>query len=87
MTSKTPTSRPRLSPAMWRALDDFAQPGGHGYGEYAYLSRATAKALRRRGLVTLGSRTSCFHARQIAWGWATEEGKRLLREHWKAERE
>jgi hypothetical protein len=70
----------RLSPAQWRALDDFAQAGGHGYGEHAYLSRATAKALQRRGLVTLGSKTSMFRARRIAWGWATEEGKRLLRE-------
>ena len=81
-TTKT-SRRMKLSPAMWKALDDFAQAGGHGYGEYSYLGYATAKALQRRGLVRLGSRTIASAKRRMAWGWATEEGNRLLREHQK----
>jgi hypothetical protein len=67
-----------LSDAQIRALEDFAQPGGHGYGEFAYLSRATARVLARRGFVTLGTRD--VGDRRIAWGWATRDGLDALRQ-------
>ena len=69
----------KLSPAMVRALRDFAEPGGHGYGEYAYLARPTAKALRDRGLVTLSTR-DLGGGRKMGWGVATEAGVAILLE-------
>ena len=41
------------------------QPGGHGYGDYAYLPSRTAEALARAGLVTLGFLRR--GRRSIAW--------------------
>lgn len=76
-----PASKPRLlSAAMWRALEDFADAGGHGYGEYAHLSKRTAQALQRRGLVELGHR-DLGGGRYMAWGHATVAGRERLRQH------
>ena len=56
----------KLSAAQVRALDKFCQPGGHGFGKYAYLSRATANALSDRGLVTLTTR-NLSNGRRLPW--------------------
>lgn len=69
----------KLSRAQIRALEDFAQAGGHGYGEYAYLSRATAKALASRGLVTLTYRI-LGGGKKMGWGFITDEGREALRQ-------
>jgi hypothetical protein len=69
----------RLSNAQVRALEDFAQPGGHGYGEYAYLSRPTARALEAKGLVSLTIR-DCGGGVRRRWGSATEAGHQTLQE-------
>lgn len=63
-----------LSKVQSKALADFVSPGGHGYGEGAYLSRATAKALEARGLVVLSGR-SMLGGWVISWGRATELGE------------
>ena len=68
-----------LSATQIKALRDFAQAGGHGYGEYAYLSRPTAKSLERRGLVRLFPRWAGPRSGKVlSWGEATEEGKAFL---------
>jgi len=67
----------KLSKAQWRALEDFAQAGGHGSGEYAYLSKPTARALERRGLVELGRRKMAYEP-SIPWGRATLAGLQQL---------
>lgn len=69
----------RLSAAQVRALDKFCQAGGHGYGEYAYLSRATAIALSERGLVVLSIR-DLGGGRKMRWGFITDAGRDALRE-------
>jgi len=66
-----------LSDAMVRALDDFAAPGGHGYGDGAYLSRATAHALQGRGLIELSVRRPGGGV-MIGWGTATDDGRDAL---------
>ncbi len=69
-------SNPALSEAQMKALSQFAQHGGHGYGENAYLSTATAKSLAKAGLVRLGWRRS--GTKDISWGLATEAGIDIL---------
>ena len=71
----------KLSETQIDALYAFAQAGGHGFGEYAYLSKATAHSLARKGLVKLGSRPGSVHSgRRIQWGIVTPEGLQALRE-------
>lgn len=83
MTTNEPTPRDLaiknagLTHAQWDALDKFAQPGGHGYGEFAYLPIPTARALERRGLVTLGRRES-LRGRLFRHGEATAAGRAVL---------
>jgi hypothetical protein len=67
----------RVTEPQWEALDKFGQAGGHGFGEYAYLPRPTAKVLARRGLVELGRR-SLSGSRSIPWGTITDAGRELL---------
>jgi len=64
----------KLSDAQVNGLRKFSQAGGHGYGEYAYLSRATAKSLAKKGLVTLSYRG------KYPWGEATELGRKVLKD-------
>jgi hypothetical protein len=45
-----------LSPTQIKALQKIAQAGGHGFGEYCYLSRTTAMALYLRDLIEVGSK-------------------------------
>ena len=60
---------PALSTAQQRALAKIEGGLGHGYGEGAYLSRPTAKALARKGLIVLGTRPSTG-GRRLAWAVA-----------------
>lgn len=69
----------RLTDAMLRALRDFAEPGGHGFGEHTYISRSTAHALRDRSLVDFSVR-DLGGGRRMAWGTATPEGRAVLRQ-------
>lgn len=66
-----------LTEVQWTALDKFNQPGGHGFGEYAYLPTPTAKALEARRLVKLGRRYYDGH-RSMLWGEITPAGRALL---------
>lgn len=70
----------KLTAAQLKALQDFAQPGGHGWGEYAYLGRRTAKALEKRGLVELPMRR-IGPGRYLPWGRLTQAGLDALNEH------
>jgi len=67
----------KLSKAQLKALEDFAQAGGHGWGEYAYLGRRTAKALEKRGLVELPVRR-VGSGRWMPWGYITQAGLDVL---------
>ena len=72
----------KLTPAMLDALYKFSNPGGHGFGEYAYLARSTTLALARLGYVTIGSRTILGWGgapRSIAWAVLTETGLEAFR--------
>lgn len=74
----------KLSDAQWKALEKIAQPGGHGYGEYAHLSRATAKALAKKGLVTLGYRPSGVYPGRRPHAEITDAGRALLKQRQEA---
>jgi hypothetical protein len=52
----------KLSKAQAAALHKIARGHGHGFGEYCYLSRATADALSKMGLVVLGLRGDIWAA-------------------------
>ena len=72
----------KLSNAQIRALEDFARPGGHGFGEFANLSRATAFALARLGYIRIGTKhLGSFAGREnrISWGVATKAGYDVLK--------
>ncbi len=81
-TPMAPTKpAPKLSAAQTKALYKFSGSGGHGYGEYAYLPRSTARALAKMGLVRLGwVRTTGLggQRRSMPWGLATAAGMAVL---------
>lgn len=45
----------KLSKAEVKALRFFSQPGGHGYGENSGIRTPTVHALKRKGLIEIGS--------------------------------
>jgi hypothetical protein len=67
-----------MTKAQQEALRKFAQAGGHGYGEFSYLSKPTARALTRMGLVRLGWRRATYGRGNIPWGVATQAGVEAL---------
>jgi hypothetical protein len=71
----------KLSSAQTRALEKFCQLGGHGFGEFAYLSRATALALARMGYIRIGTKQSGLGSAldRLSWGIATQAGYDALK--------
>jgi hypothetical protein len=72
----------KLTQAQVRALEKFAQAGGHGFGEFAYLPRATAYALARLGYIRIGTKQAGFAGsalNRISWGVATQAGYDALK--------
>lgn len=68
----------KLSPAQLRALESFAMTDGHGFGEYSGISRSTAFALARAGLVIIGS-TTTVAGNVISKALVTQKGVDALR--------
>lgn len=77
MSDTVKLSEAMIRGLMIRGLRDFAEPGGHGFGEHCYLSRGTAHALRDRGLVEFSVR-DLGGGRKMRWGVATPDGRRVL---------
>lgn len=71
----------KLTQAQVRALEQFASVGGHGFGEFAYLSRATAYALARLGYIRIGTKQAGWGSalERISWGIATQVGYDALK--------
>jgi hypothetical protein len=72
----------KLTPAQIEALFKFSSSGGHGFGEYSYLPRATALSLARRGFVMLGTRMLLGmggRPRSASWAVLTAAGLEALR--------
>jgi hypothetical protein len=67
----------KISPAQIDALGKFAQAGGHGFGEFAYLSVSTAKALYRLHYIEVGMKP-VMGGDRIRWGVVTPEGLAAL---------
>ena len=74
----------RLSAAQQRALAKI-EGHGHSYGEGAYLSRATAQALARKGLIVLGTVPRSCGERRMAW--AVTVGAKTLPYGWRSDAE
>jgi hypothetical protein len=73
------TRKPRkLSEAQQEALRKFAQPGGHGYGEFAHLSAPTANALAKQGFIELGTSKAGITYERMQKGILTEAGLEAL---------
>lgn len=79
MPTPAPAPAKKLSIAMVRALERFAQPGGSDYGFRNHPATVTAEALERRGLVTLYSRSVGTCSGRCCHGEATHAGLDELR--------
>ncbi len=68
----------KLPDAQIDALSKFAQAGGHGFGEHAYLSRPTAMSLYLKGLIEVGEAGSDY---RYPAGAITQAGLDALNAH------
>ena len=61
-----------LTQAQRNALYKFSQAGGHGFGEYSFITKPTARVLQRLGLIEVS------YQRGWELGTITDAGRAVL---------